>query len=124
MNVLAFLWGLIDPLTAITKQIGETKVKLAAEANTERAIASEERLALLQARQAILLAEQGHWITRMIRPLFALPFVIYLWKLVVWDKVLALGTTDALGADLTQIMLLIIAAYFVDTAVQRFVGRK
>lgn len=124
MKLLGFLWGLVDPLTAITKQIGETKVRLAAEANSAAAIASGERLALLQARQAILLAEQGHWSTRLIRPAFAFPFVIYINKLVLWDKVLGWGRTDPLGADLTQIMLLIIAAYFVDTAVQRFTGRK
>ena len=30
----------------------------------------------------------------MIRPLLALPVIIYLWKVIVWDKVLAWGTTD------------------------------
>ena len=32
----------------------------------------------------------------MIRPLLALPVIIYLWKVIVWDKVLGLGTTDAI----------------------------
>lgn len=115
--------ALFAPLTTITKQIADTRIALAAEANTERRLILDEKLATLDARKDILLAEQGHWSTRMIRPLFAIPFVIYINKLVLWDKVLGWGVTDPLGSDLTQIMLLIIAAYFVDTAVQRFTKR-
>src|SRR6476469_7672954 len=43
---------------------------------------------------AVIIAEQGRWYTAIIRPLLALPVVIYLWKVIVWDKVLGLGTTD------------------------------
>ena len=35
----------------------------------------------------------------MIRPLLALPVIIYLWKVIVWDKVLGWGTTDAIAGD-------------------------
>ena len=35
----------------------------------------------------------------MIRPLLALPVIIYLWKVIVWDKVLGLGTTDPITGD-------------------------
>lgn len=114
---------LIAPITTITGQIIDARVSLAQEANSTLRIASEERLAVLQARQAVLIAEQGHWLTRTVRPAFAFPFVVYINKLVLWDKVLGLGATDALGPDLTQVMLLIIAAYFVDTAVQRFTSK-
>lgn len=117
------LSALFAPLTTITKQIADTRVAMAVEANSERRIVLDEKLATLDARKDIILAEQGHWSTRMIRPLFAIPFVIYINKLVLWDKVLGWGRTDPLGSDLTQIMLLIIAAYFVDTAVQRFTKR-
>jgi hypothetical protein len=103
--------------------ITDTKVQLAVQQNAHDQIASSERLAVLQARQAVLIAEQGHWATRLIRPAFAFPFVVYINKLVLWDKVLGLGATDALGSDLTQIMTVIIAAYFVDTAIQRFTNR-
>src|SRR5882672_6308238 len=44
----------------------------------------------------LLIAEQGSWITRCIRPLFALPFIIFAFKVVVYDKVFGLGMTDAL----------------------------
>jgi len=44
--------------------------------------------------KAIIIAEQGRWYTAMIRPLLALPVAIFLWKVIVWDIVLGLGTTD------------------------------
>src|SRR5450631_2993005 len=51
----------------------------------------------------LLIAEQGHWYTAMIRPLFALPFIIFGLKVVVWDKVLGLGTTDALDPHMWSV---------------------
>jgi hypothetical protein len=36
------------------------------------------------------------------RALPALPVIIYLWKVIVWDKVLGLGTTDAIAGDVAQ----------------------
>ena len=34
------------------------------------------------------------------RPLLALPVVSFMWKVIVWDKVLGLGSTDALTGAL------------------------
>ena len=45
---------------------------------------------------AVIIAEQGRWYTAIIRPLLAFPIIIYLWKVIVWDKVLGLGATDPL----------------------------
>jgi hypothetical protein len=59
-------------------------------------------LAEVEARKsanAIIIAEQGRWYTAMIRPLLALPVIVYLWKVIVWDKVLGWGTTDAIAGD-------------------------
>ena len=79
------------------------KAKLAA-ANAQGAQAAE------LARSA-LLAEQGRWYTAIIRPLLAAPVVIYLWKVIVWDIVLGLGTTDAIGGDVAQWAGSIVTAY-------------
>lgn len=74
--------------------------------NTQGAQAAEvARAALLaevEARKsanAIIIAEQGRWYTAMIRPLLALPVIVYLWKVIVWDKVLGWGTTDPIAGD-------------------------
>lgn len=61
----------------------------------------------------LLKLEQGNLITRSIRPLFAAPFIVYVWKLIVWDKLLGWGSTDPLGSELTTLMWVVVGAYFV-----------
>ena len=74
--------------------------------NTRGAQAAEvARAALLaevdarKSANAIIIAEQGRWYTAMVRPLLVLPVIIYLWKVIVWDKVLGWGTTDVIAGD-------------------------
>jgi hypothetical protein len=74
--------------------------------NTEGAQAVEvTRAALLaeievrKSANAIIIAEQGRWYTAVVRPLLALPVIIYLWKVIVWDIVLGWGTTDPIAGD-------------------------
>jgi len=60
-------------------------------------------------------AEQGRWYTALPRPLFAFAFVIYVWKVVVWDKVLGdwtHGSTDPLSGDIGQWATIVLTAYF------------
>jgi hypothetical protein len=81
------------------------KAKLSADNTQDRTaadLAAKAIAAEIEARKsanAVIIAEQGRWYTAMIRPLLALPVIIYLWKVIVWDKVLGLGTTDAIGGD-------------------------
>lgn len=65
-------------------------------------VARAALLAEVDARKsanAIIIAEQGRWYTAMVRPLLVLPVIIYLWKVIVWDKVLGWGTTDVIAGD-------------------------
>lgn len=63
-------------------------------------------------RTQLVVAEQGRWYTALPRPLFALAFIIYVWKVVVWDKVLGLGATDPLTGDVAQWAMIVLTAYF------------
>ena len=72
------------------------------------------------AKTQVVVAEQQKWYTAMVRPLFAFPFIIYDAKLVIWDKVLALGTTDPLSSDLLKIEMIIIGAYFIGISADKF----
>lgn len=68
----------------------------------------------------LLIAEQGHWYTAIIRPLFALPFIIYAWKIIVWDKILGLGVTEhGIDANFWGVFQTIIIAYFGAGAIER-----
>src|SRR6516162_1403431 len=93
------------------------RAKLAA-ANAQGAqaveVARAALLAEIEARKsadAIIIAEQGRWYTAIIRPLLAAPVIVYLWKVIVWDIVLGLGTTDAIGGDVAAWAGSIVTAY-------------
>ena len=94
------------------------RAKLAAE-NTSEKIASDlaVREMLLKQRERelafkVVIAEQGRGYTALPRPLFAFAFIIYVWKAVVWDKVLGLGTTEALSGEVSQWAMIVLTAYF------------
>jgi len=94
------------------------KAKLAA-ANTQDKLAVDVAVKEIEAEiaaraqaSAIIVAEQGRWWTSMIRPLASLPVVIYIWKVIVYDKVLGLGSTDAITGDVGTWAGVIITTYF------------
>ena len=97
--------------------ISAYKAKLDA-ANTQDRIAAdlaakeiEAEIAARKQASAIIIAEQGRWYTAVIRPLLAAPVIIYFWKVIVWDKVLGLGSTDPLTGMIADWSGLILTAY-------------
>jgi len=109
------------------------RAKLAAENASEKIAAdlAARELAVEQRERElatqVVVAEQGHWYTSLPRPLFAFAFVIYVWKVVVWDKVLGLGTTDALSGDVAQWAMIVLTAYFGGRSIEkvaRILARK
>jgi hypothetical protein len=101
------------------------RAKLSAENTSEkiaadlaaREVALEQRARELASQSVI--AEQGHWYTALPRPLFAFAFVIYAWKVVVWDKVLDLGSTDPLSGDVAQWATVVLTAYFGGRSIEK-----
>jgi hypothetical protein len=101
-----------------------TSEKIAADL-AGRELAVEQREAELATQTVI--AEQGRWYTALPRPLFAFAFVIYVWKVVVWDRVLGLGTTAALSGDVAQWAMIVLTAYFGGRSLEkvaRILGKK
>jgi len=101
------------------------KAKLDA-GNTREAIAADlaaksieltKRERELQAQ--IVVAEQGHWFTRWVRPLWAMPFIFWTWKVVVWDKVFGWGTTDELTGMGGWLLVTIAGAYFIGRSAEK-----
>ena len=114
--MLAWLASLIGgPI--VNGLIDGYKAKLDA-ANTHDRIAAdlaakhiEAEIAARQQATAIIIAEQGRWYTAIIRPLLALPIIIYFWKVIVWDKVLGVGVTDPLTGLVSDWAGTIVTAY-------------
>lgn len=85
-----------------------------------REMAVEQREAEVNAD--IVKAEQGRWYTAIVRPLFAAPFIVFLWKVIVWDKVLGawtMGTTPNLSPDLWQWGGVVLTAYFAGRSLEK-----
>ena len=71
----------------------------------------EGEIAARKEASAVIIAEQGRWYTAIIRPLLAFPVIIYLWKVIVWDKVLGLGATDPITGMIADWTGTIVTAY-------------
>jgi hypothetical protein len=109
------------------------RAKLAAE-NTSEKIAADLAARELEVERRerelatqVVIAEQGRWLTALPRPLFAFAFIIYVWKVVVFDKVLGWGTTDPLSGDVSQWAMIVLTAYFGGRSLEkvaRILGRK
>lgn len=59
-------------------------------------------------------AEQGNWITRSVRPLLAMPVIIIMWKLIVYDKAFGTwtqGHTDQLSPEMWWFCTTVTVAY-------------
>lgn len=85
------------------------EAKLAA-ANDKDRIAADLEIARLEERQAN--RALGGRITALVQAAWAAPFVVYTFKLVVFDKVLGLGATDPLSPELLALQERIVTLYF------------
>jgi hypothetical protein len=115
--------GLLDSILGLLKQrSSDTAAMHNVDTQAATQIATAEIQAEIESRKAqrdVILAERGSWPAAMIRPAFAAPFVIYVWKVVVYDKVLGLGTTDAITGAVGDWAGWIITAYFVSRPIEK-----
>jgi hypothetical protein len=111
ISMVASIFGK-GTLGSITKNLrGAYRDRLNAKNNVEQR-KYDERIAFLESRKALLLKELDSKMTSWIRPAYVLPFVIYNFKIVVWDKVLGWGVTDPLDEKMWYISSAIIGFYF------------
>ena len=117
--MLSMLLAIIKPLSAVAIDLVSAKGRLLDAATEKERIQAEVEIQQLEGRQAVLIAEQGSRLTSWIRPAFAFPFIVYNFKVVVWDKVLGLGVTDDLSASYWQLQIIIFGAYFLTRAYEK-----
>jgi len=117
-------WVTGGGLSGLADQIRRAyEVKLKAANDSDR-IAAEVTIKQLEERQSILLAEQRNWLTRLIRPLWVAPFIIYDWKILVIDKALGLGATDDLSQQFWQIQMLMLTFYFAGRPIEKYLANR
>lgn len=131
-TVLGFLGNLLGGPFA-KAAVDAYRAKLSAENASEKIAADlkARELALDQRERElatqVVIAEQGRWYTALPRPLFAFAFIIYVWKVVVWDTVLGWGTTNPLSGQVAQWAMIVLTAYFGGRSLEkvaRILGRR
>ena len=110
--LLKFLPIIGSSIGSIVKQIQEEKTKQLNSKNEAERIASDERIKVLEAKRDILLESYRNRWDNIVRFLWAAPFILYIWKLIIWDKILEWGITDPLSPTLENIMWTVLGGYF------------
>lgn len=119
MFSIATLLSFLPSAFKLTEQIVDWQKKKI-DATTEQAkIEADEHIKTLQARRDVMVAEAGSKLNATVRLIFAIPFALYIWKLVVWDKLLGLGSTDPLSPMLENVMWTVVGFYFLQWTVSR-----
>src|SRR5882672_7391738 len=115
--LLGLIPGLLGTVNGITNAITNEKINLAQSQTESDRIASQEKIASLQAKRDVLIAESGSSnINAFIRACIGGSVAIILAKLYVYDKALGEwtgGHTDALDANLWNVIMATIGFYFV-----------
>lgn len=108
---MGILTVIINALTGnvASKLADAYKARHTAETEQDR-IMAEVTIAQLEANQSN--RALGGRITAIVQAAWALPFIIYTWKLVFFDKVLGMGVTDPLSPALSDMQNTIVALYF------------
>lgn len=125
----------IGPLEQVFKNIEDTKVALARAANESEKNQLEAKLGALQIQaqvlqtRANLQAEESHSsrLNIMIRSWIGAGPAFLLTKIFVYDKALGQwthGTTDALDANLWQVIMVVLGFYFIHETVSMFAPDK
>lgn len=113
MSWILAIFKFFDPIAKITDKIVELQIKKADAKTEQERIAADERSKALEARRDVMVAEGAlWWINPAMRFCLALGPAAFLLKVFIWDKVLKLGTTDALDSNLWQVVIAVIGFYF------------
>lgn len=100
----------------LDKALAGWKAKLAADNDRDKIAADlaareiEVQAKEIEARKTLRIAQIGHWYEP--EYLFGYIMVIYVGKVIVWDKVLGLGSTDSITGQVAEWAMMIMAFYF------------
>ncbi len=75
-----------------------------------------------KAQRDIIIAEQQHWFTRWVRPVWAFPFVLYTAKVIIWDMMFGWGSTPPLGDQMYDLMEVIAGSLFLGRSAEKIAG--
>jgi hypothetical protein len=116
LSLPGLLSGLFGTINGITNAIANEKIAALTATTQQEQIAANERVATLQQRRDVLIADAAHgsW-DIWIRTLIAIGPAIYLFKIFVIDKTFGFlfhTDTDPLDPNLWQVVMVVLGFYF------------
>lgn len=114
-------WFLGGGLSAIGKIAVDLYSKKVDATNNADKLLADLTAREMEVNAKLVIAEQGNWMTRWVRPAWTAPFVLWTWKAVVWDKLIMAGTsaTAPLDGTLGWLCVTIATAYFGGRTVEK-----
>ena len=111
----ALTGGGFKTIQSIATEMQQTKRAIALAENDADKVALEEKSKILQTQLEVKERAQATFgAATIMRAGFALPFMAYLWKLIIYDKIWMAGATatDPLGANEASLMTTVVSFYF------------
>jgi hypothetical protein len=134
--ILGFITGLAGPISLVVNKITDLKMaRVTAQSDKERA-EIDQQIEAVHDRKAVLIAEAGNRIAGVLnagtRMALAMPVIVVLWKLLVWDKTVGpfygcagsagqitpgceVFRTDILDPNLWYVVMIVSCFYFLAT---------
>jgi len=109
--VFSFLTG--GGLRAVLAEIRSFEQQRLTAANDTERLRLDARIAALREHADEIKTARNNRLIRLVQLAFAAPFLAYVYKLVIWDKVLGLGATDPLSAELWRTYWIVLGGFFV-----------
>lgn len=118
-GILKALLGFGETVKSVSNDIARVRIA-AREADTEEKKAelhTEEKV--LEARQAVLVAEApgSRW-NQGFRILLSIPALLVIWKIVIYDEMLGLGSTRIHSQEIWWYVLSVVSFYLVNRMIQ------
>lgn len=115
------LTGLFTTVNGITQALSNERIALINATTDREKIEIGERISSLQAQRDVLVADSAKSSVDMwVRVGMAVPPMLYVGKVFVWDKVLGLGSTDGLSPQEWYLVYVAYGFYFVHSTVGLF----
>ncbi len=108
---------MIWTLAKVAAKLADAYTARESAASDRDRFAADVAIKQLEARQAVLIAG-SRWIAP-VQACFAAMFLIYNAKLIIWDKVLGLGSTDPLSPELYWLQGIVVGFIFLQAGVDR-----
>ena len=119
LSIIGQLVGLGPAIASITSKIVDARIAKENAVTEQERIHADERVKELEAVRDVQIEESKHSSLNIYaRVGFAAPIIIVLWKILVWDQALRLGSTPDLGDKMWNLIYIVAGFYFVQSIAQ------